>query len=202
MKNKLKMALYACTITVGMIATTAQAATITYVGDLTSGVLMTSAGVHRNDAITPATWDIGNLWTLAVNAGDVVTVVARRLSNFDPIMSVWQGVETDTAAYTGYYASSAHSTLIGSDDDTLPANVRGSARFGDPKLTFTAATTGLYTVGVFGLGSGRRNADYTYSVQATGATGNVSPVPLPASMTLILAALGGLGLVARRRKAA
>ncbi|MEP5760812.1 MAG: PEP-CTERM sorting domain-containing protein [Litoreibacter sp.] len=177
------------------------AAPISFAGDLTSGQLFSSGFVTGRDRIAPSTWDDGNLWTLAVTAGDEVTVTARRTSDVDPVLSLWDGTEVDSTAYRGFRSDSTNTSLIGEADDELSANVGGFAGWGDPQLTFTASKTGVYTVGIFAY-SGRSNRDYSYTIQATGATrpeSQVSAVPLPATLPLMLVALAGFGLAARQR---
>jgi len=183
-------------------ATSTQAAPITYGGDLTGGTLFTGGPANPSDHISPSLWNVGNLWTLSVNAGDVVTVTARRLSDFDPIMGIWNGLESDTTAYTYYDLNSTNTQSIGVWDDNLPNTFGGTAGYGDPQATFTAALTGIYTVGIFGLGGTANNQ--IYSIQATGATGDpyISAVPLPPSAILFGTALLGIaGLRRRKRKA-
>ena len=204
MIDYLKKTVPALALTAGLLgAGAASAVPITYAGDLTGGALLSSNELDVDDPNDTSLWSVGNLWTLSVVAGDVITVTARRLTDIDLILTIWDGLENDTMNYIGRgaYGNASSTNYVTMGDDELPANVPGPAGgFGDPQASFTAATTGIYTVGVFGL-DGAAGVDHSYTVQAAGATGPaVGVVPLPAGLPLLFAGLAGLGLIARRRK--
>lgn len=137
---------------------------------------------NLNDGLNHTSTTTG-FWSLFVNAGDNVTVTARRL---DPV-DIW-AVARNGADGAG--------SQIGMGDDQLPAFVGGP--FGDPQFSFVAATTGEYSIGVFQFGTFSIVEQIDYFVSAVGATGN--SVPLPGTLLLVGLGLGVLGL--NRRKSA
>lgn len=162
--------------------TPGRAAPISYLGDLTDGA------VHIGSST--------GFWTVSVNAGDVVTVTARRLSAFDPVAGAWNGLESDTTAYSSVSANSTNTLSVGAGDDQLAANCCGGG-FGDPQFSFAALTSGTYTVAVFQFNN-TIIQNLGYSVSAVGATRSI-----PEPGTLILLGAGLLDLsFARHRKAA
>ena len=196
MKNKfLKVAISGFLLTFGSV----NAGIITYSGDLTDGSLNTSGGIDQYDLDDTSLWDVGNLWTVSVNAGDELIITARRLTDFDPYMSVWEGVEVDTTGFVGeYWDDGSNTDWIGSGDDELGPNVPPVISCcGDPQIVFTASSTALYTIGVYSL-HGVEEVEHFYTIQVEGATGSVSSVPEPS--TLALLALGIVGLASRRFK--
>jgi len=60
--------------------------------------------------------------------------------------------------------------------------------------SFSGIASGTYILDVAGIASGSAGGSYV-------GTANLEPVPLPAAAWLMLSALGGLGAVARKRKA-
>jgi len=173
----------------------ANAGIITYSGDLTDGSLQTSGGLEYLDYQLFDTWDVDHLWTFDVNAGDNVTITARRLTDFDTVMLIWEGTETDTSAITSWGTDTLNMTLIGYADDELSPNIPSVIGCcGDPQYNGVAATTATWTVGVFALG-GQQGVEHFYNVQATG-----SSVSVPEPSTLAIFALGMIGLASRRFK--
>jgi len=126
---------------------------------------------------------ISGVWSLFVNAGDFITVTARRLQTSDIY-----AIATDGAAGSG--------NQVGYGDDNLSPYVGGP--YGDPQFSFTAASTGEYSVLVDYCCSATPGDALSYFVFATGSTASVNSVPLPG--TLALAGLGLVALGAIRRK--
>lgn len=154
-----------------------------------AGAMFMSAGSQAtvignlNDGLNHTASTTG-FWSLFVNAGDYVTVTARRLVAVD----IWAFADN---------GADGSGSLIAAGDDELPAYVGGS--YGDPQFSFTAATTGEFSIGVFRCCNQSSIENISYFVSATGATGNA--VPIPATIGLVGLGLFGLGF-SRRRKAA
>lgn len=161
----------AFTLAVGAFASGAAQATV--IGNLNDGLDHTSS--------------VTGVWSLFVNAGDNVTVTARRLNPLD----IW-AVAFATPDGTG--------GEIAAGDDELPPYAGGS--FGDPQFHFTAATTGQYSIGVFLCCYYDAGVQNSYFVNAQGATGIPdATVPLPGTVALIGLGLAGIGYTRRKQKA-
>ena len=121
------------------------------------------------------------MWSLFVNAGDMLNVIAFRLSAFDPIMALFNGPNG-----TG--------SMVAYADDTHPGNagIYGGG-FSDPHFSWTALTSGEYTVQVSQFSGLDEGLGFAYSVQATG-----SSVPLPGTLALLGLGLLGLGVIRRK----
>lgn len=153
----------------------ASAALVFAFGAMSSGAQAAVMG-NLNDGLDHVSSSTG-YWSLFVNAGDVVTVTARRIDPVDIIANAFNG-----AAGSG--------DMVGYGDDDLPPNTGGP--YGDPQFSFTALTSGEYSVGVFRYASGGTEA-INYFVNARGATGNNGTVPIPGTLALVGLGLAGLG---------
>jgi hypothetical protein len=129
------------------------------------------------------------------SAGSQLTFAVDRLNpNLDPTMSLYAGT---TSADTSLFASEGDwgglTFLTSFDDERGPATSSGPA--GDPFGTFTAETSGFYTVAIGGGSSSTDNSQYGYSF-------SVAAVPEPSTAMLTIAGLGALiGFGRKRRKA-
>lgn len=176
----------------------AQAMPITYGGDLSDGLLHNGGPLSVDDYLAPSSWGNGHLWTFSVNAGDSITITALRTTDIDTMMVIWNGVESDTSDYINVFTSSTNTTHLGYwDDDVDPGIPSNVACCSDPQAIFVAATTGIYTVGVFGLG-GASGVPHAYTIQAIGSTASV--VPVPAALPLFGTGLAVMGFIGWRRK--
>lgn len=138
---------------------------------------------NLNDSLTHTSGTTG-FWSLFVNAGDFVTVTARRLVPVD----IWSFVTNGAEGAGSRFAAG---------DDNLPPFVGGP--WGDPQYSFTAATTGEYSVFVGRCCGNTANENISYFVSARGATGNA--VPLPGTLALLGLGLFGLAAVRSKTKA-
>lgn len=172
----------------------AQAAAITFDGNLLDGSTQTGSVQPGNNVSNPQGWDF---WSFFGNAGDTATVTVRRLVGaLDPALGVWFGTEADTSGYTSIFSSGATTPLIAAADDNLAPALPGP--FGDPQATFTLANTGFYTVGVSSFASNSTTALLPYSISVQGSGHDVS-VPEPASV-LGLLAVSALGAGSRLKR--
>ena len=97
-------------------------------------------------------------WSLFANAGDIITVTARRLEPVD----IW--------SFATYGSVGDQSQAFVWGDDQLSPFVGGP--WGDPQYTFTAAVTGPITITVDRCCSQIGGA-LAYNVQATGSTAHI-----------------------------
>jgi len=84
----------------------------------------------------------------------------------------------------------------------IGSTVGGQANYGYAQVTGTGSDESMdFTDKVFAIGMSAAN-DYRLRVsfEMAGSASSTAPVPVPAALPLLGAALGGLGLMARRRK--
>jgi hypothetical protein len=153
--------------------------------------------------LTDGSLNIGSVageWSLYVNAGDNVTITARRLQATD----IWSFATYGAVAYNPFSGNPAvvSSTYgVGWGDDNLPANPGYGGSFGDPQYTFTASISGLVTVWVDQC-CGQGGNPLAYNVQATGSTGSSSVPDSGSTFTLMGVALFGATVLRRKLKSA
>lgn len=98
------------------------------------------------------------------------------------------------------FRAANHNVINASSTQTLLTNINGA---GFVETTFGALATGFALEGVtslsLGFGGSSPNQFYLSSVNAEESPFNAD-IPLPASLPLMLAGLGGLGIASRRRR--
>jgi len=200
-----------CLLVTGLMAAAIQAAPVVYDGTLSLGGSL-AGSLKEGNVTDPAQWD---LWRFSAPAGRVIELTVQRINGaMDPLMGLWLGLEADTDNYakpadlpakisagtativdTGLGRDSLHNTQIGSGDDQIPPPVPGP--FGDPQITLALSVTGDYTVAVadwgWSLGFGTPR-DFNYVIGLR----DITPVPLPASVLMLLTGLLFLLGLARR----
>ena len=181
-------------MTLGTVSS-AQAAAITFEGNLIDGDVDTGVVDPGNNTFNPDGWDF---WTFFGNEGDVATITVNRLVEaLDPALAAWFGTEADTSDYTSIFSDSANTPQVAFADDEIP----NPGPFGDPTVTFTlnVGQTGFYTIGVTSFLSDPTSEPLAYQISLTGS--GVS-VPEPASVISLLgiAALGFGSALKRKQK--
>lgn len=208
------------------VASSAQAVTFSEIGDagstfataqvVTNGTTVISGFLdHTTDRfITDMfAFSVAADTTLTINADDVPT------SNFgiDPVLFLMDDqrnlliADDDSGPFTGsqitnfFLAAGNYFIAIGDFGTGAFASMQdfeNGTPFADP---FIAPLTGPFSdqVAVIGTDDGPFSDDesgfYNISFSEAVNAGTVPPVPLPATLPLLLAGLGGLGWVARRR---
>ena len=134
-------------------------APISYNGELCPGVV--------NSGTAPANYccqnEYGSFWYFSADAGDVLDIEVRRTNcEMDPIMILYEGFGDDT-----------NLTYVIHDDDSGVSECTSECtpiEWDDPILTgIVLPTTGVYTLGVWDLGSGSCAVlPLTYDVVVTG----------------------------------
>jgi hypothetical protein len=162
-------------------ATAAQAAPIVYLGSL-----LPETPVFGVNTQLPGDYDIpegADYWQISAVAGQAIDIVGRRLAgHYDMSFWVFQGVFADTAAFGGFF-DDLDPGYIGFFDDQLPPNLPGPFR--DPRATFIAPVTGIYTIAVTNFFSDD-DPPNPYSLTS---------VPEPATLMLL-----GVGLIGAARR--
>jgi hypothetical protein len=182
-------------LTTGVVfaaVTAAQATTIKYEGDLAlpdSSVVGSVGGFGYVREVA----DQVDFWSFTAQAGDLITIRGTRIdAALDPTMDVLFGLTSadDSLFRTG--KSWADLQFIGTSDDVVEPP---AGPFGDPVLTFLAPSSGSYTLVIGGSGSdGEGPYSYNLSMSA------VQAVPEPSSLLLMMAGLGCVAGVVRRRQ--
>lgn len=132
-------------------------------------------------------------YSFYANVGASVTVTGARLSGpYDMAFWVYSGLYSDTSAF-GAGFSTSHPNYIAVGDDQLPPNIPGP--FGDPRVFFSAPTTGFYTVAVTNFASSG-TPPYDFRLTATGISS--AEIPEPGTWALIGLGLAGLAVLRRR----
>jgi hypothetical protein len=146
---------------------------------------------QRDDIVPSTTYSLDLGQVDETGAASVSALLALWNSNGstlnipDPLMTVDFSVNSTFVTTIGLTRTSGFS-------DSLGENITGLLVDGSNNFTFAVNTD-------FTEGNPATFAVKDFSVTFTEGTA-MSPVPLPASFPLFLAALGGFGLVARRRK--
>jgi len=158
---------------------------VTYEGNLVEGVVRTGQ-VGNNGWHSDVASDV-DFWFFHGVAGQQYTLRADRIDpGLDTALSLYEGITASDESTFVHDADFGGLTFIDSADDEIPY---AGGPYGDPLLTFTAPSTGFYTVAIGDyLGDG--TGPFNYQIQLT-------PVPLPAAVWLFGSGL--LGLVGFRR---
>lgn len=141
-----------------------------------------------------------NWFVFSATAGDLIDIDINRLAAPPDLVSELyfgdvSGLDFGTSSANFGAANGAPllSFLLSADDTEDDAF---GGPFGDPRFTFTAAQTGIYSFYVATLTAG---IDSPFEVTATGIA--PAPVPLPAGFPLLAGALGLFGWIGARRRA-
>ena len=192
----MKARLVACVCAVALTASVrvATATPIVYEGDL----VLTPASTVSGTLAVAGFFDeaaFADFWRFSAVAGQRIDIGGfRRDADYDMAFWIYRGVFSDTDQFTGgpFGVGTFHSSqagYVGFFDDEAPAAIPGGP-FGDPRATFIAPVTGLYTIAVtsnvsFGTGP------YDYRLAA---------VPEAGTLILMGAGLTGIAAAARRRR--
>lgn len=175
--------------TLALAAVAAQAAEPVYAGTLTSGSHTGSVAAESGPWATPENW---SLWQFTAPFLATVTLeVMPDSAEFDAVIGVWYGLETDTANYFDMHSGSLHSVFVGSADSAGPWLPDGA---GAPAaLSFVNDYgDGPFVLAIADYADGVGSGLLPYTITAS--------VPEPASVALWALGLAGVGGIAARRR--
>jgi hypothetical protein len=159
----------------------AASATTSDLGAAVVGTPLTFAGVAAgpfSDIFT---------FTLPANGGSGYSV-----ANFELLKPLYD------AALTSFALVSNADGVVGSADDAVLASTF-SAGTNSLSMTYGASPAGKYYLWVAGITTGSAGGIYNGAISVSAVT---TPVPEPETFALMLAGLGTLGFLARRRRGA
>lgn len=194
---KLKVLLGVAAIAM-MAQASVQAAPIVYSGTLTPNGSGATGNVGPFTVFDSTDTPPSVFYSFTGQAGKVLEINVRRQNpNLDPFLSLYGGLITAGTDYSLYdpFNSFDGVTLLANADDEI--DVPGP--FGDPQLRFILPTTGQYTIAIGGAAS-----DCPGGVCPTGGYpfAVTLQIPEPSTIPLMVAALAGIGWVARRQRKA
>lgn len=170
--------------------------------------LITTAGASAFAA--PTDWG-----TLGPNGAEA-RAFTTTAGTVDDIYTFSLGDYSDVASTANYYTATSLkgiktldlvnanlSLFSGVYGDGVTDTKVGSYNFGTAMTdyTFAGLTAGNYYFEVTGT-AGTKGSDYYFNVEASSATPPLAAVPEPQNAALLLAGLGALGLLAKRRQRA
>jgi hypothetical protein len=181
-----------------MAQASVQAAPIVYSGTLTPNGPGATGNTGPFTVFDPLDTPPSAFYSFMGQAGKVLEINVRRLNpNLDPYLSLYSGLITAGTDYSLYdpFGSFDGVTFVASADDEI--DVPGP--FGDPLLRIILPTTGQYTIAIGGAASDCPGgvcppAGYPFAVGVQ--------IPEPSTIPLMIAALAGIGWIARRQRKA
>jgi hypothetical protein len=192
------MKLISLAVAAGLAASAAAAAPITYEGALVLDTPQTGAVSSSGLSNSPES-DLSRYWSFEVMSGMTYYFWATRLErDLDPAMWLFAGTFADDTEFAGGLDAGIDVDdpgYIAFADDEIPA----AGPFGNPLIGYAADFTGTVTAIVTNFASGPDDGgdgffDYRVEVSKT-----PPPIPLPATLPLLLGGGAALAALARRR---